>query len=190
ERNIQRSLARGTRRQRRGVLDVLPERLALLVLDLVLLPLGDDVDRGTVERRRDFPGMERAVVVRVVPRQAAFVASVSPERLHELHRLERALAVEHDLLTAGVGLGAAVAPEKRVAKGRRITEAVTERLADGLALGLELLADLTPGVHRLRELGHTDVGVPRSPPRDRVAARAVRHRQPAAVDLRRCVERV
>src|SRR2546421_12397903 len=54
--------ARGPRRQRR-VVDVLPERLALVVLDLVLLPLRDDVDRGAVERGRALAGVEGAVVV-------------------------------------------------------------------------------------------------------------------------------
>src|SRR6266850_3709033 len=95
--------AGGPRRQRR-VLDVLPERLALLVLDLVLLTLRDDVDRGAVERGRELAGVESAVVVGIVPRQAAFVAALLPERLHELHRLEGAFAVEHDLLARLVGL--------------------------------------------------------------------------------------
>src|SRR5205814_772630 len=70
--------AGGTGRERR-VVDVLPQRLALLVLDLVLLALGDDVDGGPVERRRELPGMEGAVVVRVVPGEAALVAALLPE---------------------------------------------------------------------------------------------------------------
>src|SRR5437764_487775 len=49
----QQEAARGPRRQRR-VLDVLPQRLALVVLDLVFLPLGHDVDRGAVERSREL----------------------------------------------------------------------------------------------------------------------------------------
>src|SRR5437870_1098595 len=126
----------------RGVLDVLEERLALVVLDLVLLALGDDVDRGAVERRADLAGVEGAVVVGVVPGQPALVTGVLPEGLQELHGLERALRVDRDLLAALVDLGTAEIPQERVGEGRRITEAVTERLADRLALGLELLADL------------------------------------------------
>src|SRR5206468_1643158 len=63
------------------VLDVLVERLALLVLELVLLPLGHDVDGGAVEGGRDVAGMEGAVIVRVVPCQPALVAGVLPEGL-------------------------------------------------------------------------------------------------------------
>src|SRR5947207_4918363 len=66
--------ARGPGRQRR-VVDVLEQRLALVVLDLFLLPLGDDVDGRAVERGRDLAGVEGAVVVRVVPRQSALAAA-------------------------------------------------------------------------------------------------------------------
>src|SRR3989442_231886 len=140
--------ARGAGRQRR-VVDVLPQRLALFVLDLVLLPLGHDVDRGAVEGGRDLAGVEGAVVVGVVPRQPALVAALLPERLHELHGLQRALAVEHDLLAALVGLGAAVRPQHRVGEGRRVAEGVAERLTVRLALLLhhrEELAGVLPGL--------------------------------------------
>src|SRR5439155_277519 len=81
--------------------------LALVVLDLFLLPLGDDVDGRAVERGRDLAGVEGAVVVRVVPRQSALVAAFFPEGLHELHGLDGALAVQDDLLARLVGLGGA-----------------------------------------------------------------------------------
>src|SRR5258708_21918161 len=94
---------------------------SLVVLDLLLLPLGHDVDAGAVQRRRDLARVEGAIVVRVVPGQAALVAGVLPERLHELHRVDRALGVQHDLLAGLVGLGAAEGPEHGVREGRRVT---------------------------------------------------------------------
>src|SRR5438093_4736703 len=91
-------VAAGGPARQRCVVDVLPERLALVVLDLVLLPLGDDVNGRAVEGGRDLAGVEGAVVVRIVPRQPALVAALLPEGLHELHGLDGALAVEDDLL--------------------------------------------------------------------------------------------
>src|SRR5262249_32882282 len=135
-------------RQRR-VVDVLEERLALVVLDLVLLPLRVDVDRGAVDRGRDLAGVESAVVVGVVPRQSALGAALLPESLHELHGLDRALAVEHDLLARLVGLGGAVGPGHRIGERRRIAERVAERLAVRLALLLETGEELARLVPRL-----------------------------------------
>src|SRR5204863_8537714 len=134
--HVERELPGRALRHERGVLDVLHERLALLVLDLVLLALGDDVDRGAVERGRDLTRVERAVVVRVVPREAALVAAVLPEGLEELDGLDRALRVDDDLLAGLVDLGAAEVPQERIGERRRIAEAVAERLPDRLALGL------------------------------------------------------
>src|SRR2546425_8938571 len=90
-REVHRERARGPGRQVLMV-DVLPHGLALLVLDLLLLALRHDVDRRAVERRRDLAGVEGAVVVRVVPREASLVAALLPEGLHKFHRLDRALA--------------------------------------------------------------------------------------------------
>src|SRR5437762_3904827 len=174
EGHVERGLAGRPRRQRRRVLDVLPERLALLVLDLVLLTLGDDVDRRAVEGGADLARVEGAVVVRVVPGQPALVAGVLPERCEKFHRLHRALGIEDDTLAGGIRLGAPVAPQARVREGRRIAEAVSQRLADGPALGLELSACLAPGVHRRGEFGEADLRVPRAAPGHRVAAGAVR----------------
>ncbi len=162
----------------------------LLVLDLVLLALGHDVDRGAVERRAELARVERAVVVGVVPSEPALVARVLPERLQELHGLERALGVDRDLLPARVDLGATEVPEERIREDGRITEAVAERLADRLALGLELLADLAILVPGLREFLDADLVEPRPPVRDGVSAATVRHGQPLSPDLGACVEDV
>src|SRR5262249_36483549 len=148
---VERELAGWALRHQRGVLDVLIERLALVVLDLFFLALGHDVDRRAVERGADLAGVKRAVVVGVVPGPAALVAGVLPEGLEELHGLQRALGVDRDLLTAGVDLGAAEVPEERIRERGRVAEAVAQRLADRLALGLELLADVAILVPRLRE---------------------------------------
>src|SRR5574341_1585796 len=129
------------------VVDVLPHRLALLVLDLVLLALGDDVDGRAVEAGGDVARVEGAVVVRVVPGEPALVATLLPQRRHVLHRVDGALAVDHDLLAGGVSLRAAERPEQGVRPGRRVAEGVAERLAVGLALLLERggrLAQLVP----------------------------------------------
>jgi hypothetical protein len=104
--------------------------------------------------------VEGPVIVGVVPGEPALVAGVLPEGLHELHRLQRPLGIEDDLLAAGIGLGAAEAPEEGIGEGGWITEAVPQRLPDRLALGLELLAHLTPGVPGLGELRHADLGMP------------------------------
>src|SRR5438445_6215622 len=101
------------------MLAVLEERLALLVLDLVLLALGHDVDRSLVEGGADLAGMEGSVVVGVVPCQPALVAGVLPEGLQELHGLDRALRVDRDLFAGGVDLGAAEVPKERIGEGDR-----------------------------------------------------------------------
>src|SRR5437868_13354900 len=72
-------VAAGGPARQRCVVDVLPERLALVVLDLVLLSLGDDVDGGAVERGRELAGVEGAVGVGVRPCQAACVGALLPE---------------------------------------------------------------------------------------------------------------
>src|SRR2546427_574858 len=174
----------GAGRERR-VIDVLEQRLALVVLDLVLLTLGDDVDRRAVQRRADLAGVERAVVVGVVPGQAALVAAFLPERLHELHRLEGALAIDGDLLAGLVGLGPAERPEHRVREGRSVAEGVAQRLAVRLALLLEGSEDLARLVPRLRELAGAGLLEPRPAIGNGVADDRVRHRQPLAVDLAR-----
>src|SRR5262249_47306358 len=153
----------------RRVIDVLEQWLALVVLDLVLLTLGDDVDRRAVQRRADLAGVERAVGVSVVPGQAALVAAFLPERLHELHRLEGALAVDGDLLAGLVGLGPAERPQHRVREGRSVAEGVAERLAIGLALLLEGSEDLARLVPRLRILVDSDFFEPRAAIGDGIA---------------------
>src|SRR5882724_8772458 len=73
---VEGELSGGPFRHQRSMLDVLEERLALLVLDLVLLALGHDVDRSPVEGGADLASMEGSVVVGVVPGQPALVAGV------------------------------------------------------------------------------------------------------------------
>src|SRR5207249_8933538 len=107
-----------------------------------------------------------------IPRDTTVLPRLLPERCEKFHRLHRALGIEDDTLAGGIRLGAPVAPQERVREGRRIAEAVPERLADRLALGLELSARLAPGVHRLGKFGQADLRVPRAPPGDRVAAGA------------------
>src|SRR6266496_1967847 len=85
---VEGELAGRALREESLVLDVQVERLALVVLELVLLPLGHDVDRRAVERRADLAGVEGAVVVGVVPGEAALVAGILPEGLHEFHRFD------------------------------------------------------------------------------------------------------
>src|SRR6185503_561309 len=75
----------------RRVQDVGVQGRALLGLEFVRAVEGRDIDRGAVQRRADVAGEERAVVVRVVPGEAALVARVLPELDHELHRLDRRL---------------------------------------------------------------------------------------------------
>src|SRR5262249_37784949 len=160
ERHVERELPGRPLGHERRVLDVLEQRLALVVLDLVPLPFGNDVDRRTVEGRPDLPRMKRAVVVGVVPGQPALVAGVLPDGLKELPGLDRALAVEDALLAALVDLGTAEVPQKRVGERRGIAEAVAERLSDRLALGLELFADLAVLVPRLGEFLRADLVEP------------------------------
>src|SRR5437016_1838936 len=176
-------VAAGRAGRQRRVVDVLEQRLALLVLDLVLLPLGHDVDRGAVERGRDLAGVEGAVVVGVVPGQATLVAALLPEPLHEFHRLDGALALEHDLLARLVGLGGAEGPGHRVGEGRGIAEGVAERLAVRLALLLEPGEQLARLVPRLRVVAGACFFEPRLAVGDGVADDRVRHREPLAVDL-------
>jgi hypothetical protein len=136
----------------RRVQDVGLQLRALLGLVLVGLAQRLDVDRGAVERGADGLRQEGAVVVGVVPGEAALVMRVLPERGHELDRLDRLLAVEHDGLAVGLDLLAAPRPQVGIAERRRVAEGVAERLADRPALGLQLLAGLAvllPGVGKL-----------------------------------------
>src|ERR1051326_1617694 len=89
--------------------------------------------------RRDGAGEEGAVVVGVVPGEAALVERILPERLHELHRFDGLLGIQ-DHLAFFVDLFAAPRPEIRIAEGRRVAEGVAERLAERATLGLQLLA--------------------------------------------------
>src|SRR6266542_2079045 len=147
------------------MLDVLDQGLALLVLELVLAPLGRDVDARAVEGGRDLAREERPVVARVVPGEAPLVAGVLPEGLHELDRLERFLAVEDDLLAGPVHFSAAEAPRERVGPRRCIAEGVAKRLANGMALLLELHADLAELVEGLGPRGLAHLVEPRLPVR-------------------------
>src|SRR5262249_32961301 len=123
------------------VLDVPHQRLAALVLGLVLSPLGRGVDRRPLQRGAYLSAEERAIVVAVVPRETALVAGFLPERLHELDRLHGALAVD-GRLAALVGLGAAEVPEQRVGPRRGIAEGVPQCLPVWVALLLQLRGDL------------------------------------------------
>src|SRR5262249_61235137 len=158
------------------VIDVAPQRLAALVLDLVLLAFGRDVDRRAVERGADLAGQERAVVVRVVPGEAALVARFLPERRSPPHGLERRLAVELGLALA-VTLGRAEVPQHRITPGRRVTESVAERLTDRLALLLESRPELTVLVERLRWLVGAGFLEPGLPIGDEQPGDAPRHRE-------------
>src|SRR5712692_2479037 len=190
EGHVEGELACGALGQERRVLDVLDERLAPLVLDLFLLTLGYDVDGRAVQRRGNLARMERTVVESIVPGNPTLVARVLPVGLHDLNRLNGALGVDRDLLAGPVDLGAAEAPEQRIGERRRVSGAVAEGLPDGLALGLELLANLAPFVPGLRELLDADFRVPRASVGDGVADDAVGYGQPLAVHFRRDVEDV
>src|SRR6266850_2743785 len=164
------------------VLDAAHQRLAALVLDLLLPALGRDVDRRAVERGGDLAGQERAVVVGVVPGQPALVAGLLPERLHELDGLHRALAVD-GRLAAAIGLRPAEVPHERVGPGRCVAEGVAKRLAVGMALFLERAGDLAQLVVRLGERLDADLVEPRLPVGDQARHDAVGQRHEAAVDL-------
>ena len=108
-----------------------------------------DVDRSAVERGADRLRQERAVVVGVVPGEAALVMGFFPEGRHELDRVDDLLLVDVDGLAVLLNLGAAPRPQIGVAEGRRVAEGVAERLTDRPARGFELLANLAillPGV--------------------------------------------
>ena len=174
--------SRGPCRQAR-VLDVAHHRLALVVLDLVLAALGRDVDRRAVQGGADLAAQEGAVVVGVVPGQAAFVARVLPERRHELHGVHRALAVERRL-AALVGLHAPVVPQERIGPCGRVTEGVPERLPVRVTVLLELRGDLAQILVRLRERRDADLVEPRLPVGDQAGHDRVREREEFTADLR------
>src|SRR5437870_3580058 len=125
----------------------------------------------------------RAVVVRVVPRKAALVAALLPERLHELHRLHGALAVDGDFRAARIGLGAAEAPEHRIREGRGVAEGVAEGLAVRLALLLELGEDPPRLVPGLRVPVGAHLPEPRPPVGDGIADDRVWQGEPLAADV-------
>src|SRR5205814_7564951 len=104
--------------------------------------------------------------------------------------LDGALAVDDDLLARLVDLGAAEVPQERIRERGRIAEAVSERLPDWLALGLELLANLAILVPRLGEFLGPDLLEQRAPIGDGVGADPVWHRQPPATDLRARAEHI
>src|SRR5437879_13454208 len=127
--------------------DVALHLRALLGLVLVGLAQRLDVDRRAVQGRRDRAGEKRAVVVGVVPRQAAFVERVLPEALHELDRVQGLLGLENRLPLL-VDLLAAEGPQTGIAEGRPVDEGEAERLAERAALGFQLLAGVVRSEER------------------------------------------
>src|SRR4029079_5634590 len=121
--------------------DVRVQRRALLRLEFTGAVECRDVNRRAIQRRTDVARQERAVVVAVVPREAALIVRVLPELLHEGERLDRLLRVDRHL-ALGVAFLAAIGPKQRIREGRRVAEGVAKRLADGALRGLQLLADL------------------------------------------------
>ncbi len=134
-----------------------------------------DIDRSAVQGRRDGLRQERAVVVGVVPRQAALVAGILPEAGHELDRFDRLLGVDHDRLAVSIDLLAAPRPHVRIGEAGRVAERMAERLADRPALGLQLLAGVAVGLPGLGELGDTDLLEPRLAVGDHAADHRPRH---------------
>src|SRR5579862_6236491 len=118
-----------------AVQNVLVQRLPFFVLIFVGSALGDQIDGSTILRRRDRPGKERAVIARVIPGQAAFVATILPESDPEFNGLDCFLAIESDF-AALVDFPAAVCPKKGIPEARRIAEAVPQRLSYRLAFSL------------------------------------------------------
>src|SRR5712691_11242444 len=99
--------------------------------------------RAAVEGGGDLARVKGAVVGRVVPGEAAFVAGFLPEGRHPLDRLDGVLRVQHHLLARLVGLRATEGPRQRIRPAGRVVDGVTERLAEGLALLLEGGAELS-----------------------------------------------
>src|SRR5437879_3563100 len=145
--------------------DVALHLRALLGLVLVGLAQRLDVDRRAVQGRRDRAGEKRAVVVGVVPRQAAFVERVLPEALHELDRVQGLPGLENRLPLL-VDLLAAEGPQIGIAEGRRVAEGVAERLAERAALGFQLLAGVVVLLPGLRNRAVADFIDPRFAVRD------------------------
>src|SRR5262249_12221598 len=144
-----------------SVQNVLPDRCAFFSLVFIGLALSQQIYGGAIQRGGDRTGKEGAVVARVVPCKAAFVAAILPERDRVLDRFDGGLAVKHHLLASLVDLRAAKRPQKGIPKGRWIAEAVTERLAERLALGLEPLACRAVLVPSFRKLGDANRFEPR-----------------------------
>src|SRR4029450_3080044 len=150
---------------------------------VLLLPaVGGDVDGRAVERGADLAGQERAVVVGVVPGEAAFVAGVLPERRHPLDRLDGLLAVQARPALL-VRLGPAEVPHQRVCPRRRVAEGVAERLADRVSLLLQLHAELAILVQRLGRRRGPGGGEPRLAVGDHQTADRPRDRQVALAVL-------
>src|SRR5579864_8970308 len=132
--------------------NILPQRRALLGLIIVGLALGFDVDRGTVERRRNRAGEEGAVIAGIVPGESALVAAILPEGNRELDRFDGRLAVEDNLLATLIDLHAAERPQEWIPERRRVAEAVAEGLDERLAFRFQLFADgavLVPGFGKI-----------------------------------------
>src|SRR6185437_2002339 len=113
---------------------------------------GFEIDRCAVQRRRKRAGEKCAVVARIVPREPTLVERILVGSSHEFDRLYRRLAVENDGFAVGLDLLPAERPHQRIDEGRRVAEAVTDRLAERPALRLEFLAGLEIFVPGLREL--------------------------------------
>src|SRR5262249_22149741 len=100
---------------------------------------------------------EGAIVVGVVPGQAALVVRFLPEFAHELDGGDGLLAVDDDRLAIGLDLLAAPGPQIGIGKSWGIAEGVAQGLADRPALGVELLADLAIGLPGVGERGYSDL---------------------------------
>src|SRR5207245_9567149 len=100
-------------------------------------------DRRTIEGAPDLLGRVRAVVARVVPREALGVGGFVEEVLERDERVLRRRAVDGQFLPGLVGLRPTERPEEWVQECRRIAEGVARRLAvEELRLRLHVGADL------------------------------------------------
>src|SRR5260370_8508813 len=80
------------------------------------------------------------------------VMGILPKADRELDRLDRLLAIQRHRLAVGLDLLAAPGPQIGIPEARGIAESVAERLAEGTALGFELLTGRAVLFPSLREL--------------------------------------
>ena len=151
--------------------------------DLRKLLLRGEIDAGVVQRGRDGLCEIGAVVRDIIPGNSPLVQGIVKQCHAETDRFLRLFAEQGDGLAVLFCLLPPEAPEEWVEKDMRVTEAVSQDVAERSPGRLQLLSDSPVLVPRLGKGFHPNLPEPVSPVDHRQRHEAERNRLEATADL-------